>query len=147
MAITINMRPQKPGRWSRTYSTAIRSPHHIVVLKLEILVEDGGIQLDLAIKFVAQLFPVRRGLRHVMRWLLWNHGCHRCGGAAVPKLIKTSVRKLSGVSDVRLIFTWYKTLFFCRNPVLHYTEHYIRYTARGYYSNTGKDKTPSLMQS
>jgi hypothetical protein len=39
----------------------------VIVLELEILVKDGRVELDLAIELVAELFPVRRGLRHVMR--------------------------------------------------------------------------------
>lgn len=50
-----------------TYSTAIRRPHHIVVLELKVRVEHGGIELHLPIEFIADLFPVGCWLRHGYR--------------------------------------------------------------------------------
>jgi hypothetical protein len=41
-----------------TYSSAVRSSDHEVVLELEILVEDGGVQLDFAVEAAANLLPV-----------------------------------------------------------------------------------------
>ena len=50
-----------------TYSTAVRGPHHIVVLELKILIEHIRVELDLAIEPVANLFPIGRRLRHFSR--------------------------------------------------------------------------------
>ena len=42
-----------------TYSTTVRSAGHGVVLKLELDIEDIGIELDFAVEFVADAPPVR----------------------------------------------------------------------------------------
>ena len=69
------------ARQDRTYSAAVRSPYNVVVLKLEILVENGRVELDFAVELVAELLPVRRGLRHVMRrgvsWTTCRGSCGR----------------------------------------------------------------------
>lgn len=44
-----------------TEGAAVRSAADEVVLKLEILVEDGAVELDLAIVLIADTFPVRSG--------------------------------------------------------------------------------------
>ena len=64
----------------RTYSAAIWSPRHIVILKLEILVENSCVELDLAIDLVAELLPIRRGLRHVK---------HRVCGVSYRESLRT----------------------------------------------------------
>lgn len=57
-----------------TYSTAIRRPHHMVVLELEVLVEDGLVELDFSVEFVADLFPVGCWLGHVWSRTSGYHG-------------------------------------------------------------------------
>lgn len=57
-----------------TYSTAIRRPHHMVVLELEVLVEDGLIELDFSVELVADLFPVGCWLGHVWSRTSGYHG-------------------------------------------------------------------------
>ena len=52
------------GGLKRTYSAAVRSPYYVVVLELEILVEDGCVELDFTVEFVANFLPVVRGLGH-----------------------------------------------------------------------------------
>ena len=47
-----------------TYSTAIRRPHHIVVLELEVLVKHGLVELHFSVEFVADFFPVGCWLGH-----------------------------------------------------------------------------------
>ena len=59
-----------PASWLRcvpTYSTAVRGPRHIVVLKLEVRVKHSRVQLDFAVELVAHLFPVGGWLRHAYR--------------------------------------------------------------------------------
>lgn len=52
------------GGLKRTYSAAVRSPHHVVVLELQVLVEDVRVQLHLAVELIAHLLPVGCGLGH-----------------------------------------------------------------------------------
>jgi hypothetical protein len=47
-----------------TYSTAIGAASDDVVLQLEVLVEYGGIELDLPVELVPNLLPVRRWVCH-----------------------------------------------------------------------------------
>lgn len=58
----VSKRPtvQSPG--TRTECTAIRSPSDGVVRKLEISVEDGGVELSPAIEAITYPLPVCRGL-------------------------------------------------------------------------------------
>ena len=44
-----------------TYSTTEGSAGYLVVLKFEVLVEDGCIELDFAVEAVANALPVRSG--------------------------------------------------------------------------------------
>lgn len=67
---------------THTYSTAVRSPHYVVLIELEILVEDVLIQLDFAVEFVANLLPVGSGLGHVQMWGIMVCESQACGAAA-----------------------------------------------------------------
>ena len=52
-------------RWDvPTYSTAVRRPHHIVVLELEVLVKDSLVKLHFPVELVADLLPVGCWLGH-----------------------------------------------------------------------------------
>jgi hypothetical protein len=66
-----------------TYCAAVWSAHHIVLVELEVLVEDGRVELHLAVELVAHLFPVGGWLRHgdgypaiMARYL--STPCYRC---------------------------------------------------------------------
>lgn len=47
-----------------TYSTAIRSASDSVVLKLELVVEDIGVELSLAVEALTDALPARGRFRH-----------------------------------------------------------------------------------
>lgn len=47
-----------------TYGATIWCSGNDIVLKLKVRVEDGGVQLDLSVKAVADSFPAFSGLRH-----------------------------------------------------------------------------------
>lgn len=53
-----------------TYSTTVRRTRHMVLVELEVGVEDGRVQLHLAIELVADLFPVGGWLRHGRRLVM-----------------------------------------------------------------------------
>ena len=53
-----------------TYCAAVRGAHHVVVLELEVLVEDGRVELHLAVVLVAHLLPVGGWLRHGYRGIM-----------------------------------------------------------------------------
>jgi len=44
-----------------TYSAAIGSPSDLVIVELEVVVEDGGVELDSAVEAVAYALPIRGG--------------------------------------------------------------------------------------
>ena len=81
-----------------TYCAAVRSPHHIVVLELEVLVEHGRVQLDLAVELVADLLPVGGWLRHGYRTVMaCGRGSKRCGVDA-REVRSSSVLKLAAAA-------------------------------------------------
>ena len=80
-----------------TYCAAVRSPHHIVVLELEVLVEHGRVQLDLAVELVADLLPVGGWLRHGYRPImaLWAAERHAVGAPGAVRSSPPSVLELA----------------------------------------------------
>ena len=64
-------------RWDvPTYSTAVRRPHHIVVLELEVLVKDSLVKLHFPVELVADLLPVGCWLGHGWSLLSGYHGAN-----------------------------------------------------------------------
>jgi hypothetical protein len=63
----------------RTYSAAIRSPGDDVVLKFKVRVEDGGVELRLAVELVADALPIGRWFRHRVRYSSLSWGGHHLG--------------------------------------------------------------------
>lgn len=61
------------GESKRTYSTAVRSPHYIALVELEIRVEDTRVELYFPVELVADSLPVGRRLGHVQRRIVM--GC------------------------------------------------------------------------
>jgi hypothetical protein len=51
-----------------TYCAAVWGAHHVVLVELEVLVEDGRVELHFAVEFVADLLPVGGWLRHGDRY-------------------------------------------------------------------------------
>jgi hypothetical protein len=47
-----------------TYCAAVWGAHHFVLVELEVLVEDGRVELHFAVELVAHLLPVGGWLRH-----------------------------------------------------------------------------------
>src|SRR5690242_19997380 len=85
-----------------TYCAAVRGPHHVVVLELEVLVEHGRVQLDLAVQLVADLLPVGGWLRHSYRPVM-------AFGRRLPGVESTraEVRSSCPCSSLPIICTWY----------------------------------------
>jgi hypothetical protein len=57
--------PEAPRRGCiPTYCAAVWGAHHVVLVELEVLVEDGRVELHLSVELVAHLLPVGGWLRH-----------------------------------------------------------------------------------
>jgi len=61
-----------------TYSTTVGSASDDVVLKFEVRVEDGGVELRLAVEAVADALPVGCG---------FGHGDYRCASRVVGGMV------------------------------------------------------------
>jgi hypothetical protein len=73
----------------------------MVVLELEILVEDGGVELNFAVELVADFFPVGRRLGHGFSdFSSFAESRRRCGAASRESQVELGLKSWWSVLEL-----------------------------------------------